>query len=103
MVIGLGFTAGHTWDRIPGSAVCVWADSLNFLSLRFLICKMEVLIVPPQCLVYGWHAIHDFIIMIRCSARPQEVDVIGKFIEFLINIINSLISQTIQETKQGAK
>lgn len=83
--------------------MCVWADSLNFLSLRFLICKMEVLIVPPQCLVYGWHAIHDFIIMIRCSARPQEVDVIGKFIEFLINIINSLISQTIQETKQGAK
>lgn len=39
MVIGLGFTAGHTWGRILGSAMCAWADFLNFLSLSFLIWK----------------------------------------------------------------
>lgn len=63
VVMGLGFTAGHTWDMIPGSAVCVWADFLNFLSLSFFICRREVaLIVPPQCPGHGWHSIHDFFI-----------------------------------------
>ena len=42
VVTGLGVTAGRTWDRISGSSVCVWADSLHFLGFMvFLFAELK--------------------------------------------------------------